>query len=41
MAALSLLRLHLGARRIHLATTGILQYTAPSGMFLLFAARLH
>lgn len=35
VTALPLLLFNLGARRIHLATVGILQYIAPSGMFLL------
>ena len=34
VTALPLLLFNIGARRIHLATVGLLQYIAPSGMFL-------
>jgi chloramphenicol-sensitive protein RarD len=35
VTAVPLLLFNIGARRIHLATVGLLQYIAPSGMFLL------
>ena len=39
--ALPLLLFNLGARRLHLATIGLLQYIAPSCMFLLAVWRYH
>ena len=41
VTALPLLLFNIGARRIHLATVGLLQYIAPSGMFLLAVLRFH
>ncbi len=41
MTALPLLLFNLGARRLHLATIGLLQYIAPSCMFLLAVWRYH
>jgi chloramphenicol-sensitive protein RarD len=41
VTAVPLLLFNIGARRIHLATVGLLQYIAPSGMFLLAVLRFH
>jgi len=41
VTAVPLLMFNIGARRIHLATVGLLQYIAPSGMFLLAVLRFH
>lgn len=41
VTAVPLLLFNIGARRIHLATVGLLQYIAPSGMFLLAVLCFH
>lgn len=41
VTAIPLLLFNIGARRIHLATVGLLQYISPSGMFLLAVLRFH
>ncbi len=41
VTAVPLLLFNIGARRIHLATVGLLQYISPSGMFLLAMLRFH